>query len=95
MGVYEVQKKRELWSYCPLPDIDPVEVDTVLRESNMLHRRLDRELAGKKLATKALDYMRKDLRWLQDQQPLIESVCNHALRLHHWDEIKIILNIHN
>ena len=40
---------------------------------------------------KALEAMRKDIRWLKEQQPIIEVVCNHALRNHHWEEIKMIM----
>ena len=57
----------------------------------MLHRRLERELVGRKIAQKALDVMRRDIKWLKDQQPVIDVVCNNALRMHHWEEIKVII----
>lgn len=91
VGAYDIQKKKETWRDCPLPEIDPDEVDRVVRESSMLLRRLERELVGKVIAYKALEVMRKDIRWLKEQQPIIEVVCNHALRTHHWEEIKVIM----
>jgi hypothetical protein len=91
VGAYDIQKKKEHWKDCPLHDIDPDEVDRVVRESSMLHRRLERELIGKAIAQRALDAMRRDIRWLKEQQPIIEVVCNNALRMHHWEEIKVII----
>ena len=66
VGAYDIQKKKETWKDCPLHAIDPDEVDRVVRESSMLHRRLERELVGRKIAQKALDVMRRDIKWLKD-----------------------------
>lgn len=90
VGAYEVQKKKEAWRDCALPDIDPDEVDRVVKEHTQALHRLERELGGA-VAAKALDAMRKDISWLKEEQPIIEVVCNPALRSHHWEEIKLIM----
>jgi len=91
VGAYEVQRRKEVWRACPLPEIDPDEVDHVVKEQTHVLRKLERELAGNNLATKVLEIMRKDIMWLKDEQPIIEVVCNAALRIHHWEEIKAIM----
>ena len=32
VGAYEVQRRKEVWRACPLPEIDPDEVDHVVKE---------------------------------------------------------------
>lgn len=67
VGAYEVQRRKEVWRACPLPEIDPDEVDHVVKEQTHVLRKLERELAGNNLATKVLEMMRKDIMWLKDE----------------------------
>lgn len=60
-GVHRLTQKKRFWRGCPLPEIDPVEVDELLRNTTEGIKSLQRELAGNSLAQGILDTQNRDV----------------------------------
>lgn len=87
-GVHDLTHKRRHWRGCPLPEINPIEVDELLRTSTEGIKSLQRELAGNAAALGILEHQNRDVADLARQLPFIEVLCSPALRARHWEAIK-------
>jgi hypothetical protein len=79
--------KRRLWLDCPLTDIDPAEVDDMIRNCNRVIKRLQRALPATGPPARALSALQHDVADLADQLPIIEVLCSPALRPRHWSAV--------
>lgn len=91
-GVHEVMSKRRQWLECPLTEIDPVEVDETIRSCNRVIKRLKRALPGSGPPARALNALQHDVTDLADQLPVIEVLCNAALRPRHWAAVQAAIS---
>ena len=79
--------KKRHWVDCALAAIDPVEVDTMVTSCARTITRLQRALPSTGPPARALAALQQDVADLADQLPVIEVLCNPALRPRHWAEI--------
>jgi len=91
-AVHEVMTKKRAWADCPLSSIDAGEVAELLRGWSGTTKRLQRELADSGPAARVLHVLNQDVADLTVQLPLIEVLCNPALRPRHWKEVQEIIN---
>ena len=84
--------KKRLWAECALTEIDPVEVDELVRGWNQVTKRLQRELADTGPAARVLHALNQEVTDLTLQLPTIEVLCSPALRPRHWVVVQKIIN---
>ena len=86
-GVHRLASKRRHWRGCLLPQIDPTQVDELVRNTNEGIAALQRELGGNSAARGVLETQTQDVADLTRQLPFIEVLCSPALRPRHWASI--------
>ena len=92
-AVHEVMTKKRSWAGCPLTEIDPGEVGELLRGWGGATKQLQRELTDSGPAARVLHFLNQEVADLTVQLPLIEVLCNPALRPRHWTVVQKIIEI--
>ena len=91
-NVNEIMVKKRRWVECPLNEIDPDDVDGMIKMSIKTLQKLQKQLAENQLAQKVLHSMGQEIADLNELLPTIEVLCNPSLKSRHWNDIQRICN---
>ena len=86
-GVHRLATKRRHWQGSRLPQVDPSQVDELVRSTTEGIKALQRELGASSAASGVLEAQTHDVAELGRQLPFIEVLCSPALRPRHWASI--------
>lgn len=91
-NAFEVMTKKIHWMECPLQDVDPDEVDNMIKQSVKTLARLQRNIGNEALSKRVLTALANEVSDLNEWLPTIEVLCNPCLKGRHWLEIQKIAN---
>lgn len=83
-NVNDIMMKKRQWLDSQLANIDPDEVDAMIKQSIKGLQKLQKNLSENQLAQKVINQLGVEIADLNDWLPTIEVLCNPCLKHRHW-----------